>query len=602
MLWYGLPEIENIPGVCDVSANLSKLTILGRLMASENITISFDDGNDIGGSFDTKKRVVHLSGINLGKYNDAEVEGVLIHEIGHARYTSDSDWKGGIEQLVKATGCDKAYAVHVLNVVEDARIERKMEELYAGVNRAFVSLYRSWVVDRNGWNIIDPVSKQLTAKIKQSPFCNRLNIQFKVGQRIPSLGLIFSGWEKSIVDRCQTAQTFSDVYKISLEIVKNNPNGMPDGESNPNSDDDGGSSSDAQNDSDWREVPCHAGEEPNGTESQDGQDASGSSKVVSAGKLVTKAIKKEYKQPINGFSVHPGWAAQHNKHVAGMVQRFLMKQSSRVYRSVNLYETGEIDTALLPEYRTAVSITRQSEEIPVGKNHGFFVLVDLSGSMSRTISKVFENLAVHLKFFDKIGVPYEVWGFTDTFSLSMIHIASSSFSAAKKKNHFAFLTNFNQGTAFDHIKTSDYFSMGGTPLAGAIAATVFDPTYFGNGLKSVDKLNFLMFTDGGAEDADNNGVSAVWDETGWKAYGFNPNHSMVDNMLTIMKKKYPISQQINFFLDSEISIDYLSETFTGLKEIKSGIYKGNVLDALIAIKPNQSNFLKIMNFYIDMIA
>lgn len=581
-----------------MSTNLSKLTILGRLMASENIAISFDTGDDIGGSFDTKKRVVRLSGINLSKYNDAEIEGVLIHEIGHARYTPDTDWKTGIERLVTETGCTKAYAAHVLNVVEDARIERKMEELYAGVHRAFVSLYRSWVIDRNGWKLFGNETKTLSSKILNAPFVNRLNVHFKVGQRIP-IGLSFSGWEQRIVDRCRIAQTFSEVYEISKEIVLQNPNGEPDTSHSPPEFDDDGSQSEESDPNGWQSIPCHAGDERNEADQTDTDDPGGT--VVTASNIISKVVKKGYYKPVTGFGVNPAWSAKHNKHVSGMVQRFLMKQSAKVYRSVNLYETGEIDTSLLPEYRTAVSITRQSEEIPSGKNHGFFVLVDLSGSMSRTIPTVFENLAVHLKFFDKIGVPYEVWGFTSNFSSNMIHIASSSFSAIDRKNHFAFLTNFNQGTAFDKIKIGDYFGMGGTPLTSAIAATVFDQTFFGGGLKSVDKLNFLMFTDGGAEDLGRN-FSAVWDDTKFQAFGFNPSHSAVDNMLSIMKKKYPINRQINFFLDTDPNIEYLSQSFTGLKETKPGIYKGNVLDALICIQPNQSNFLKIMNYYIDMIA
>jgi len=137
---------------------------LGRLLASENIRVEHKQVN--GPSFDVKARVLTLP---IWKNVDSDLYDLMIgHEVGHALYTPADGWIDEVKALGKSFKS-------MLNLVEDARIERKMKRKYPGLTRPMYNGYTT-LVDRGFFGVtIDEMASL--------PFADRLNVYFKLGVR-----------------------------------------------------------------------------------------------------------------------------------------------------------------------------------------------------------------------------------------------------------------------------------------------------------------------------------------------------------------------------------------------------------------------------------
>ena len=94
----------------------STKSLLAKLLASENISV--EHGNFQTASFDVENRVIRLP---IFKYMSGPIYDLMVlHEVGHALWTP---LKGLHTSESKEGPGFKSY----LNVVEDARIERKIK-------------------------------------------------------------------------------------------------------------------------------------------------------------------------------------------------------------------------------------------------------------------------------------------------------------------------------------------------------------------------------------------------------------------------------------------------------------------------------------------
>ena len=92
---------------------------LPKLLAKENIDIRH--GNYKTPWFDIKNRVL---GLPMWKDMGKDVYDLFVgHEVGHALETPFEGWHDSPEKL---KGCPRSY----INVIEDARIERKIQSRY----------------------------------------------------------------------------------------------------------------------------------------------------------------------------------------------------------------------------------------------------------------------------------------------------------------------------------------------------------------------------------------------------------------------------------------------------------------------------------------
>ena len=175
---------------------MSQKSILAKLLATENISVQH--GNYETAWFDIKNRVLGLpQWVDKGK----DVSDLLIgHEVGHALETPFEGWHDSPEKL---EGCPRTY----INVVEDARIERKIKSRYVGLVGPFQRGYKKLFEDGFFGEDHDFNNIKLIDKI---------NLKAKVGAH---LNIPFNPEEEALYNATMTTDTFEDVIQVVKDIL-----------------------------------------------------------------------------------------------------------------------------------------------------------------------------------------------------------------------------------------------------------------------------------------------------------------------------------------------------------------------------------------------
>ena len=174
-------------------------SLLPKLLAKENITIRH--GNFNTAWFDIKNRTL---GLPLWKDMGKDVYDLLIgHEVGHAIETPFEGWHDSPEKL---EGCPRTY----INVIEDARIERKIQSRYPGLVNSFNKGYKK-LLDNEFFGPLDDVDYD------QVKLIDKINLKTKLGSLIE---VPFSSEEAVFLTRANTTQTFDEVVQLVKDILK----------------------------------------------------------------------------------------------------------------------------------------------------------------------------------------------------------------------------------------------------------------------------------------------------------------------------------------------------------------------------------------------
>jgi hypothetical protein len=207
--------------------NIESKNVLAKLMATENIHIEHKKVSTA--SFDVKNRRLILP--IWKNMTNTLYEGLIGHEVGHALYTPHDEWMKFCEE--KENKNLKGYA----NILEDARIERKMKIKYPGMKKTFFGMYDS-LSQRDFFGTKG-------RDLEEYGFADRLNLDFKLGvlAEVP-----FSDEEKDFRDRVLKAETFEEILTLTKELGE-----MAKDESETNMDDMG----------------CSAGDETESNEDED---------------------------------------------------------------------------------------------------------------------------------------------------------------------------------------------------------------------------------------------------------------------------------------------------------------------------------------------
>ena len=180
-----------------MSAVSSKST-LAKLLATENLRVEHQKVQTA--MFDLKNRTLILP---IWKDMSADLYDLLIgHEVGHALFTPAQGWHGEIDS--RGMGI-KSF----LNVLEDARIERKIKDKFPGIRRNFFAGYQE-LFDKDFFGV---KNRDLT-KLR---FIDRINLHYKVG---PFLNVQFSADERKILDRIDAMESWDDVAALAAELYE----------------------------------------------------------------------------------------------------------------------------------------------------------------------------------------------------------------------------------------------------------------------------------------------------------------------------------------------------------------------------------------------
>ena len=171
-------------------------SILAKLMATEDITVRHAKVPTAG--FDPKSRTLILP---IMKEMEGEVYDLFVcHEVGHALYTPAEGWHN-------VTSNRGQHYKGFLNIVEDARIEKKIKKKFHGAAKAMNAGYKVLMHERDFFGL-----KKFNIDINKAPLIDKLNIHFKGG---PLEGVQFSEEEMPYVRKMEELETWEDVELLT---------------------------------------------------------------------------------------------------------------------------------------------------------------------------------------------------------------------------------------------------------------------------------------------------------------------------------------------------------------------------------------------------
>ena len=202
-LWYNIRMTTPIHEMTDNL--LASKSILARLLASEDIDVQHQPVETA--SFDVENRVLVLP---MWDSMSNELYDMLVgHEVAHALYTPS-----GAEALMSAIESidsnPRAWPIvkSYLNIVEDARIERLMQDRFPGLRRDFKRGYSQLMESGIFGDISSPADMG---------FADRINLHYKLGRFI---SVPFSDDEQVFIDRIDVADSWEEVVDISRDLYE----------------------------------------------------------------------------------------------------------------------------------------------------------------------------------------------------------------------------------------------------------------------------------------------------------------------------------------------------------------------------------------------
>ena len=176
--------------------NQESKSYLANLLATENLEVQYKKTQTA--SFDVQNRVLTIP-IWKKDLSEPVTDLFVAHEVGHALYTPMS-------LLTKAQKLKINHSI--VNVVEDARIEKLIKRRYNGLRQSFIRGYRELIAD----NFFGTQGKDINEYL----LIDRLNIHFKSSH--VSSNVKFTDEEMKFVEMIEKLETPEDVIKVSKKL------------------------------------------------------------------------------------------------------------------------------------------------------------------------------------------------------------------------------------------------------------------------------------------------------------------------------------------------------------------------------------------------
>ena len=170
--------------------NIATKDKLAKLLAMEDIHVRHSSAAQTA-SFDVHNRVLTLP--VWASLEDFVTDMMTGHEVGHALWTPPAGWKKALDEEIHKG---------ILNIVEDARIEKKIKRKYPGIVRPFLQAYAS-LYEKNFFGM---------TPFEELNFIDRINLYFKLGSLS---GIMFDKTEQVYVDLVRDCESWEDVVEVS---------------------------------------------------------------------------------------------------------------------------------------------------------------------------------------------------------------------------------------------------------------------------------------------------------------------------------------------------------------------------------------------------
>ena len=451
---------------------------LAKLLATEDLVVEHR-------YVETAQFNVHTRVLTLPMWERASsvVYDMLVgHEVGHALYTPDRDWLK-----------ERTISPQLVNIVEDVRIEKMMKRRYAGISKTFYRGY-SELSDQDFFALENE-------DIDLMNLADRINLHFKIGNFVD---IPFKDGESYFVKMVSDCETFDDVLDVAEELYKycksevktdthqkqeqqeseqgqesldvpNKPGESDDDESGE-SEDDGSYGGTAEQDQQKeaggvgddlelktvdsleesiKELASMEGFENVYTELP---KINLNNIIVPNSEIHERCTKEwedyekhDYFEEIDAKFNQFKKSAQ--KEVNYLVKEFECRKAADSYARATTARTGVLDCSKLHTYKYNEDLFKKVTTLANGKNHGLIFMLDWSGSMCDVMLDTVKQMCNLVWFCKKVGIPFEVYAFTNDYPLVKYGEDGASFrpSSYEKKDG---LIAFSEWFSLMNILTS----------------------------------------------------------------------------------------------------------------------------------------------------
>ena len=165
---------------------------LVKLLAEEDVTVSYQKVSTASFNPNTREVVLPI----WKDKSESVMDMMSLHEVGHALYTPVDLLEKGFKKQVKHS---------FLNVLEDVRIEKMIQDKYLGSVRVFKKAYTE-LLEKDFFNINGKDLSKLN-------LIDRINMHYKNVPNVP-----FSNDELEWVDKANQTKTSDDVLNLAIEL------------------------------------------------------------------------------------------------------------------------------------------------------------------------------------------------------------------------------------------------------------------------------------------------------------------------------------------------------------------------------------------------
>ena len=439
---------------------------LVKLLAEEDLQVTYKKVPTA--HFDVNAREIVLP---IWKDKSESVMDMMsLHEVGHALWTPLDLIEKGQKQEVKHS---------FLNVLEDVRIEKMIQEKYLGSKKIFKKAYDE-LLEKDFFGINEKDLSKLN-------LIDKINMHYKHVPNVP-----FEDNELEWVEKANQTKTADDVLNLAIELQEwmysqekdktdemfdidlpfnQNENGDMENQdeknsSNMESDDteetedeseDGdstsGSGSDRNDNQKENESSLNklkdGGEDFDGIESvtdsnytkNQYQAASDEdikeTEILNIPKInINEAIVdyKEINKDLTDFYKEKSQGSESNKKymewvvktlkkfeneqkpiISYMVKEFEMRKAADLYKRASISKTGSLNMDKLHSYSYNEDIFLKMTNLPGATNHGLVMFVDWSGSMSDNFHNTLKQTMNLIWFCKRVNIPFEVYAFSNQY-------------------------------------------------------------------------------------------------------------------------------------------------------------------------------------------
>lgn len=183
--------------------NLDYKDIVGKLMSQENISVVHRQHYPTA-AFDLESRTLFLP--EFANLSENVYDLLIGHEVSHALNTPKEGWHTAID---KKGANFKSF----LNVVEDARIERMIQDKFPGLRSSFKIGYKE-LFDNDFFGVQNMSQDELQEML----LIDRLNLYSKLGEL--NCGVKFTQEEREYIKEMSNLKTWEDVVSLAEKLFE----------------------------------------------------------------------------------------------------------------------------------------------------------------------------------------------------------------------------------------------------------------------------------------------------------------------------------------------------------------------------------------------